>query len=286
MHTLDQLNTMPSDGFVAALDGVFEHAAWVAEEAAEQRPFATVVALHEAMMAIVRAAPADECVTFLRGHPALSPKALADPGLTAASRAEQGGLGMSSLGENLGRFEAGSADYEVRFGFPFIVCVRRLTPPFVLRNLMRRLAHTAEQERVAALDEIGHITRLRLVDRVSGPGMPRTTGHLSTHVLDTARGRAAAGIAVKLLREDILVGEAVTDQDGRAGSALLPDGPLRIGRYELRFDVEGYFASWPNVTDPPWYDVIPIRFSVTNPEGHYHIPLLLGAWSYTTYRGS
>ena len=49
---------------------------------------------------------------------------------------------------------------------------------------------------------------------------------------------------------------------------------------------KSYFAGWPNVTDPPWYDVIPIRFGVAEPEGHYHIPLLLGAWTYTTYRGS
>jgi 2-oxo-4-hydroxy-4-carboxy-5-ureidoimidazoline decarboxylase len=61
---------------------------------------------------------------------------------------------------------------------------------------------------------------------------------------------------------------------------------LRIGRYELRFHVEAYYARRPDVTEPPWYDVIPIRFGVADPEGHYHIPLLLGAWTYTTYRGS
>jgi 2-oxo-4-hydroxy-4-carboxy-5-ureidoimidazoline decarboxylase len=286
MPTLDALNAMPPQDFVAALDGVFEHASWVAETAAPHRPFATVAALHESLVAAVHAAPADVCLSFLRGHPPLSPKALADPGLTSESRAEQGGLGMTSLGDRLAAFESDSTAYEARFGFPFIVCVRRQTPPFVLRGLERRLVNTPEQERAAALAEIGHITRLRLVDRVTGPGMPKTAGHLSAHVLDTARGKAAEGIRMELFREGVLIHQAVTNHDGRTDTPLLADGPLRIGRYELRFHVEDYYAGWPSVTDPPWYDVIPIRFGVSEPEGHYHIPLLLGSWTYTTYRGS
>jgi 2-oxo-4-hydroxy-4-carboxy-5-ureidoimidazoline decarboxylase len=286
MHTLDQLNAMPPDAFVAALDGVFEHAPWVAETAAAQRPFATIAALHDALMAVVLAAPADRCLGFLRGHPTLSPTTLADPALTASSRAEQGGLGMASLGEQLASFEQGSAAYEARFGFPFIVCVRRQTPHFVLLGLQRRLANPPDQERAAALAEIGYITRLRLVDRVTGPGMPKTNGHLSAHVLDTARGKAAAGIRIEVFREGVAIRQAVTNHDGRTDAPLLADGPLRIGRYELRFHVEEYYAGWPNVTDPPWYDVIPIRFGVAEPEGRYHIPLLLGSWTYTTYRGT
>jgi 2-oxo-4-hydroxy-4-carboxy-5-ureidoimidazoline decarboxylase len=286
MHTLDQLNAMPPDAFVAALHGVFEHAPWVAETAAAQRPFATIAGLHDALMAVVLAAPADRCLGFLRGHPTLSPTTLADPALTASSRAEQGGLGMASLGEQLASFEQGSAAYEARFGFPFIVCVRRQTPHFVLLGLQRRLANPPDQERAAALAEIGYITRLRLVDRVTGPGMPKTNGHLSAHVLDTARGKAAAGIRIEVFREGVAIRQAVTNHDGRTDAPLLADGPLRIGRYELRFHVEEYYAGWPNVTDPPWYDVIPIRFGVAEPEGRYHIPLLLGSWTYTTYRGT
>lgn len=104
MHTLDQLNGLTSEQFTTVLDGVFEHAPWVAEAAAARRPFFSVGALHEALMAAVRSAPDDVRIGFLRGHPPLSPKALADPGLTASSRAEQGGLGMTSLGDNLTKF--------------------------------------------------------------------------------------------------------------------------------------------------------------------------------------
>lgn len=286
MHTLDQFNAMSKDEAVTALDGVFEHAPWVAAAAAVQRPFATVAALHDALMAVARSAPADVGLDFLRGHPALSPEALADPALTASSRSEQDGLGMASLGDQLSRFEAASSAYEARFGFPFIVCVRRQTPAFVLRGLERRLAHAPEQERAAALAEIGHITRLRLVDRVSGPGMPPTAGHLSTHVLDTVRGRAAGGIRVELFREGALIRDDVTNRDGRTDAPLLAHEPLRIGRYELRFHVGGYLAGLPDLGDPPWCDVIPVRFGIAEPEGRYHMPLLLGPWTYTTYRGS
>ena len=286
MLTLDALNAASPEDFVAALDGVFEHAPWVAAQAAASRPFATVAALHEALMMVARAAPADTALAFLCGHPALSPKALADPSLTAASRDEQGGLGLDSLGADLRRFEDGSAAYQAKFGFPFIVCVRRLTPPFVLRAMDRRLDNTMEAEREAAFGEIGYITRLRLKDRVTGPGMPKTGGHLSTHVLDTARGRAAEGVRIELFREGVPIKEGVTNKDGRTEEPLIEGEPLRIGRYELRFHVADYFAGWPAVADPPWYDVIPIRFAIAEPEGHYHTPLLLGAWTYTTYRGS
>ena len=227
MPSLDDLNAMLPGDFITELDGVFEHAPWVAEIAARKRPFTSVIALHEALMAAVIAAPPDICLGFLRGHPPLSPKALDDPGLTASSRAEQSGLAMTSLGDRLIAFEANSAAYEARFGFPFVVCVRRMTPPFVSRALERRLANTPDEERAAALSEIGHITRLRLVERVTGPGMPKTAGHLSAHVLDTARGKAAKGIRIEVFREDVLIHEAVTNSDGRSDAPLLADGPLQ-----------------------------------------------------------
>jgi 2-oxo-4-hydroxy-4-carboxy-5-ureidoimidazoline decarboxylase len=219
MHTLDELNAMSPDDFVKTLDGVFEHAPWVAAAAAGQRPFPTVAALHQALTAAAASASDQTVTDFLRGHPPLSPKALADPALTASSRSEQTGLGMASLGDNLARFEAASAAYEARFGFPFIVCVRRQTPPFVLRGLEQRLTNDPMQERAAALAEIGHITRLRLVDRVTGPGVPATTGHLSSHVLDTVRGKAAEGIKIELLREGVLIKDAVTNHCGSAATS-------------------------------------------------------------------
>jgi len=153
------------------------------------------------------------------------------------------------------------------------------------------LENDVESEISAALDEIGFISRLRLAAKVSGPGMPVTTGRLSTHVLDTVHGRPAAGVALSLheigASETARIVSTVTNQDGRTDAPLIAGVPLRIGTYELRFHVGEYFAA--NGLDtavPPFLDVVPIRFSIAEPEGHYHVPLLVSPWTYTTYRGS
>ena len=98
---------------------------------------------------------------------------------------------------------------------------------------------------------------------------------LSTHVLDTARGRPAAGVAIEL-RHDGEVIEAATDDDGRA--RLLEDTPA--GEYELVFAVGDYFG------ERAFLDRVPVRFTIADPSGHYHVPLLVSPWSYSTYRGS
>jgi len=101
---------------------------------------------------------------------------------------------------------------------------------------------------------------------------------LSTHVLDTVHGRPAAGVAVELRDPDAVIARAVTDADGRA---VVLDGGLRAGPYELRFAIGDLFDQ-----DPPFLDVVPVRFTVIDPDAHHHVPLLCSPWSYTTYRGS
>lgn len=121
--------------------------------------------------------------------------------------------------------------------------------------------------------------------------MPKTAGRLTTHVFDTHSGRPAAGVKIELVEIGesaiALVASTVTNADGRTDAPLLDGAPLRVGRYELRFHVGEYFARR-NVplADPPFLDVVPVRFSVADPEGHYHVPLLVTPWSYATYRGS
>ena len=212
--------------------------------------------------------------------------------MAAASRHEQGGLGLDRLNDaEFARFERLNGAYRARFGFPFIICVRRHTRASILDHFERRLGNSPEAERAAALAEIGHIARLRLVDAVDGPGKPKTDGRLSTHVLDTAAGKPAAGVRV-VLREigasaEDLLREATTNADGRTDEPLLAGAPLRIGRYQLEFHIGAYFAAQGLATaSPPFLDVVPIRFSVAEPEGHYHVPLLVSPWSYSTYRGS
>lgn len=115
---------------------------------------------------------------------------------------------------------------------------------------------------------------------------------LSTHVLDTVRGGPAEGVPVELhsIGQDgsrLCVLRTVTNADGRTDAPLISPAAARIGTFELVFHVGDYFRrSGAKTAEPPFLDVIPIRFSVADPKAHYHVPLLASPWSYSTYRGS
>jgi 5-hydroxyisourate hydrolase len=113
-------------------------------------------------------------------------------------------------------------------------------------------------------------------------------GRLTTHVLDTTLGRPAAGVRVVLRRDgeaDVLA-EAATNADGRLDRPLLEGAQFGPGRYELTFHVGEYFrAQGVGLADPPFLDVIPLRFSVAE-DANYHVPLLVSPYGYSTYRGS
>ncbi len=113
---------------------------------------------------------------------------------------------------------------------------------------------------------------------------------LSTHVLDTAQGRPAAGMRLELvrldgeLRENLLT--TLTNADGRTDSPLLSPAEAQAGQYELLFHVADYFrAQGVTLPEVPFLDVVPVRFGLSG-TGHYHVPLLVSPWSYSTYRGS
>ena len=292
IHSLDDLNRVAAGAFSAAIGDTFELAPWVAEAAAARRPFATVAAVHDAMMGAVRAAPRERQLAFVCGHPDLAGKAARAGDVTEDSRREQASVGLDTLSEEeFARFHRLNDAYKAKFGFPFIVCVRRHTRDSILAQFERRLRHDAATEFATALQEISFITRLRLAAKVTGEGMPRVNGRLSTHVLDTHAGRPAVGIAVELHEfagdRAHRIATATTNADGRTDQPLIGGRPLPIGRYELRFAVGDHFRSRGiEQGDPPFLDIVPLRFSIAEPEGHYHVPLLCTPWSYSTYRGS
>ncbi len=117
-------------------------------------------------------------------------------------------------------------------------------------------------------------------------------GRLSTHVLDTMHGGPAAGMTVRLERlgdqGTELVHSIVLNDDGRnPDGPLLGPGPLQTGRYRLTFSVASYFrARGVVLPEPAFLDEVPIEFGIAEPEGHYHVPLLVSPWAYSTYRGS
>lgn len=114
---------------------------------------------------------------------------------------------------------------------------------------------------------------------------------LSTHVLDTAAGIPAAGMAFRL---DLITADGpvdlksgYTNDDGRNDGPLLSAEEMRVGRYELHFWVADYFCERGVPQDePPFLDVVTLRFGIADPAGSYHVPLLVSPWSYSTYRGS
>jgi 5-hydroxyisourate hydrolase len=119
-------------------------------------------------------------------------------------------------------------------------------------------------------------------------------GGLTTHVLDVARGRPAAGVLIEVWRLEpagmgnTLLKTARTNADGRTDAPLLAEGALQAGVYELVFAVGAYFAAAGSAagTDPPFLDRVPVRFGVADATAHYHVPLLASPWAYSTYRGS
>jgi len=116
-----------------------------------------------------------------------------------------------------------------------------------------------------------------------------SSGSLTVHVLDTALGRPAAGMKLSLFRIDNVVrsqlGAWNTNADGRCDAPLLAGAALTPGSYEIVFNV-GAWRETAGSVDAGFYDLIPIRFRVTDPAAHYHIPLLLSPYGYSTYRGS
>jgi 2-oxo-4-hydroxy-4-carboxy-5-ureidoimidazoline decarboxylase len=209
------------------------------------------------------------------------------------SGAEQNSAGLDRLSDaEYKAFERVNNAYRAKFGFPYIVCVRRHTRDSILRDFERRLPNGAQAEAQTSIGEICRIAALRLDQLVTSDDRLSVHGRLSTHVLDTHSGRPAAGIPVELtelsdLGQPRVVARAVTNSDGRTDQALIGGRPVPIGRYELTFRVGAYFADRDvPVSDPPFLDRIPLHFSVSEPEGHLHVPLLVTPWSYATYRGS
>lgn len=116
-------------------------------------------------------------------------------------------------------------------------------------------------------------------------------GRLTTHVLDTATGRPAAGMAIELYRLDgdrrALLTTVRTNADGRCDGPLLQGAQLTAGVYELVFHVGDYLrAGGSSVPEPAFLDIVPIRFGIAATDQHYHVPLLISPFAYSTYRGS
>ena len=123
------------------------------------------------------------------------------------------------------------------------------------------------------------------------PSASETSGRLTTHVLDTVNGKPAAGVRITFEKADgdtwHTVKTVATNQDGRTDQPLLAGDAMAAGRYRIVFHMADYFAKLGMpLAKPPFLDRIPVEFAISDAHGHYHVPLLVTPWSYSTYRGS
>ena len=170
--TLDQLNRAPAAEFAALLAGTCEHSPWVVERAFAARPFATLAALKVALVQVVRDAGADAQLALLRAHPELAGRALANATLTRESTHEQSSAGLNRLtADDLGKLRRLNAEYQARFGFPFILAVRGprgqgVAKDAIIATFERRLHNHPDFERAEALRNVHRVVELRLAEKL------------------------------------------------------------------------------------------------------------------------
>ena len=158
--TTETVRDTDAQAFVERYGALFEHSPWVVQRAAQRLPFDD---LHAEMMAIVDEASAEDRLALIRAHPELAGKAAIDRTLTEASMTEQASAGLDRLSpEEYREFHELNRAYGERFGFPFVICVRRTNKAGILAALHRRLDNDRAQEIETAIVEIGEIVRVRL----------------------------------------------------------------------------------------------------------------------------
>ncbi|MBT9474570.1 2-oxo-4-hydroxy-4-carboxy-5-ureidoimidazoline decarboxylase [Polaromonas sp.] len=169
--TLEQINTAPRDEALQLLDGLYEHSPWVAGQALDARPFQSLAQLKQAMVRVLQAAGLEAQLGLIRAHPELAGKAMVSQRLTAPSKQEQDTAGLTDCTpEEFATLQQLNADYNAKFGFPFILAVRgprgtRLSKQQIIATFTRRLKHPPELERQECLRNIHRVVELRLNDK-------------------------------------------------------------------------------------------------------------------------
>jgi 2-oxo-4-hydroxy-4-carboxy-5-ureidoimidazoline decarboxylase len=286
--SLDDVNRMDQVAFVQAFGDVYELSPWVAKTAYAKRPFATVTALHQALIDVFANASRDQQLKFFHDLSDIGDKSAKAGTVTANSHSEQGTSGVDSLGpEDQALLEAMTKAYRAKFNMAFTICNRRSTKATIFSEYMRRLRNSLDEEIALQLREQFFITRLRLAEQVSGPGMPRVYGDMSTHVINSMIGAPAEGVAVEIFElwgdRSYKVAVGATNAEGRA--MLMEGKPLPIGRYELRFAIGDFFRKM-GVTpaaQKPFLDIVPMRFYIANSENSYHVPLVVSPYGYSIH---
>jgi N-carbamoyl-L-amino-acid hydrolase len=235
--TLEQLNEASTDETVRMLDGLYEHSPWVARSALAYRPFASLPALKHVMARIVADAEPDVQLELIRAHPELAGKAMVSKTLTAESTNEQGKAGLADCTpEEFARIQQLNADYNAKFGFPFILAVRGprgtgLTRAEIIDTFARRLENPPDYELAESLRNINRIAELRLNDKF---GIEPTLGNLVWDWHEALSQYSDPGYAEK----GQLTVTYLTDAH-RAAAALIVDHMKECGFDDVAIDAVG-----------------------------------------------
>jgi 5-hydroxyisourate hydrolase/2-oxo-4-hydroxy-4-carboxy-5-ureidoimidazoline decarboxylase len=315
-----QLNALPLDALRVALLRACGSDAFATLLAAA-RPFASAEALHEAALRVWwRDTPVSGWLQALAAHPRLGDVSQLRAKFAATAEwceGEQAAALGSATEEALRALLEGNAAFEARFGHTFVLCATGVPAPAVLAALQARLSLSPLDELKAAAGEQAKITALRL-DKLLASLMagaasstsaerrvaaleahvssPPRRPPITTHVLDTARGLPAAGLQLRLETRPpgggeglwSVIGSGRTDSDGRCATLLPPGSATSEGEYRLSFETGPYLRACG--VDAPFYPCVSVCFCISREQAaagqHFHVPLLLAPFGFSTYRGS
>lgn len=251
-----------------------------------KNPFATKQDLHEQAIACWKEMSKDDILEAFRAHPMIGADldALRKKFKSTSSWSEGEQSGMNSASEqSIVALQKGNQDYLEKFGYIFIVCATGKSADEMLSLLQNRLHNHPDEEISIAAMEQQKITALRLEKLLMSQ---QSKSPITTHILDTHRGCPAAGVSLELRFFDgnsfVVLAQGITNDDGRVAD-LLVGKTLQTGIYQMQFDTAGYHAS---IGIEGFYPEVLVTFEIKNTEQHYHIPLLLSPFGYSTYRGS
>lgn len=282
--TLDQFNGQTREECVARLKSCCGSSTWV-DQLIKQMPFTDSPHLARAAEEVwYEICKETDWLEAFSHHPKIGDlQSLKDKFASTAHLAGGEQASVSHASEQvLSSLSSLNAEYESKYGFIFIVCATGKPADEMLRILEDRLQNDRESELRIAMGEQHKITLLRLRKLIDADWSFLKVSQVTTHVLDTAAGRPAKGISIRLSNHAHVIAQGITNDDGRIPD-LLPSGRhIAPGHYKMTFDTGRYYSEKKLKTFYPQAD---IHFEIFDGT-HYHIPLLLSPFGYSTYRGS
>jgi 5-hydroxyisourate hydrolase/2-oxo-4-hydroxy-4-carboxy-5-ureidoimidazoline decarboxylase len=279
--TLKDFNNLDRDAAAKELFSCCGSQNWVAL-LMQKFPFGS----HETLIEKAREVWYEECnkndwLESFRQHPKIGDK----KSLTEKFSGKEQASVASATEEIIDALAKANAEYEKKFGFIFIVCATGKSPEEMLRLMKDRLKNNSDDELTIAMGEQHKITLIRFKKLLEDLQF-LTMSQITTHVLDTSAGKPGDDLSIMLQQLHThgyaTIAQGITNKDGRIVDLLPPDKKLELGTYKLVFETGIYYSAKSIKT---LYPLVEIQFMISD-DSHYHIPLLISPFGYSTYRGS